>query len=189
MCVCVCRVVQRMHTRTTHLAAQCPGGRQFPSQALLACTFFTDLIIKDARGGQRKGKYSGKNELDLKNSTNVNGTLVPISSTTDCFLTHSCVPECTSAWYFFFFFYPFCQQLVTGGAPNMQAAKTSHYSRWCVRWLRPDPPPLLPPLPLHPAPKTPSITHRLKLTCWWTSSFSESSLNIKEHPHIHDHTA
>lgn len=36
-----------------------------------------------------------------------------------------------------------------------------------------------------------TINHPLlwrRLTCWWTSSFSETSLNIKEQPHIHGHT-
>lgn len=39
------------------------------------------------------------------------------------FLTQMSVPESTLAC-----FYPLCQQFFTGGAANMQAAKTSHDS-------------------------------------------------------------
>lgn len=111
---------------------------------------------------------------------NLNGSLVPISLHL-IFLTQLCVPESTSAFFFFLsIFFSFSQE----GHQTCRLPKQAII----LDDVLDDNPQFSPsPSSSSSGPKD-TINHLLlwlKLTCWWTSSFSEAYLNIKEQPHIH----
>lgn len=94
---------------------------------------FERMYVGGKSGWVERGVHEGlMGQCHCDPLGNLNGSLVPISLHL-IFLTQLCVPESTSAFFFLIHFL----QFFTGGAPNMQAAKTGHYSGWCVGWQPP----------------------------------------------------